>query len=115
MSASTWLPLSSVEQAAQEIAGQLRHVAGDDQVPIGGGSSQGSQNSAEGAFARVEIGDRVLLEFPTRVTLPAAARTVAATDCARVAPWKGSKALSRPMRELFPPTSTYPARLLTRK
>jgi hypothetical protein len=45
---------------------------------------------------------------------PAAAATMAATYPARAPPRKGSKALSRAIRELLPPTNTNPA-LLTEK
>jgi len=93
-----------IQQLPQEIGPQTGHIAGDNQVPVRRGVPQRRKNAAQGTFARVEIGHNSV-----------AARTASATACARVAPDHGSNALSRPMRELCPPTSTYPARLLTEK
>jgi hypothetical protein len=65
---------------------------------------QRGENSAQRTTAGVAIGN--CGEFG--VTLPAARATARATALTRSPPRKGRRALSRPIRELRPPASTYP-------
>src|ERR1019366_173687 len=46
-----------IQQPAQEIGGKTGHVAGGQQVPVGGGVPQRGDDSPERALAGVDVGD----------------------------------------------------------
>lgn len=49
--------LGGIEKLAEKCGGQVRHVAGDDQVPIRGGRSQSGEESTERTAAGDRVGD----------------------------------------------------------
>jgi hypothetical protein len=50
--------LGGIHQLAEKLARELRHIAGDDQIPVRRGVPERSENSTQRTFAGIEVGYR---------------------------------------------------------